>query len=54
MIVAIAMEPIISSATNWRLVGELFQAGSMKPRLVFKFMQLFFMLGFLFGGTIVF
>jgi len=54
MITAIAMESTISGAENWRLVGELIRAGSIEPRLAFKLMQLFFMLGLLLGGTIVF
>lgn len=54
MITAIAMESTMSSVENWRLVGELLQAGSIEPRLAFKLMQLFFMLGLLLGGTIVF
>jgi hypothetical protein len=53
-IAAIAMESTMRGAENWRLVGELLRAGSIEPRLVFKLMQLFFMLGLLLGGTIVF
>jgi len=48
------MESAINSVENLRLFGELLRVGSIEPRLAFKLMRLFFMLGLLFGGTIAF